>query len=169
MLRIMVLAAAIIILTACGTASGPQFQPELTKPQAGRARLYVYRPDTIIGMANADVSIIHLDGRRLARMRIGGSIVVPISPGQHKLTTTQSLLSGDTGRVLGATTFAAAPGATIYERYTEGLGNVTATVMPKGGAYFEGSGEYRFEQVPETEALAEIAKTKPLELETKIQ
>jgi hypothetical protein len=84
MLRIAVLAAAIITLAACGRAYGPQFQPDLTKPQAGRARLYVYRLDTIIGSANADVSIIQLDGRRLGRMRIGGSLAVPVLPGQHK-------------------------------------------------------------------------------------
>jgi predicted small lipoprotein YifL len=166
MLRITALIAAIITLAACGRAYGPQFQPDLTKPDAGRARLYVYRPDTVIGSANADVSLMHLDGRRLTRMRIGGSVVVPISPGQHHLRTTQSLLGGDTGRVLGETTFTTAPGSTIYFRYTEGFKSVTATVLPKGGAVFEGSGDFRFEQVPEPEALSELAKTKPLELET---
>jgi hypothetical protein len=169
MLRITIALAAIVTLAACATADGPQFQPELKKPEAGRARLYVYRPDTIIGMANAYPSIIHLDGRRLAPMRIGGSIMVPVLPGQHKLTTTYARIDGDTGRVLGETTFAAVPGATVYLRYTEGFKNVTATVLPKGGAYFEGAGDYRFEQVPEPEALAELAKTKALQLDSKLQ
>jgi hypothetical protein len=50
-------------------------------------------------------------------------------------------------------------------RYTEGFKDMTVMVIPKGGAYVGGSGDYRFEQVPEPEALAELAKTKPLELE----
>jgi hypothetical protein len=32
----------------------------------------LYRPHTLIGIANADVPIIHLDGQRLARIHIGG-------------------------------------------------------------------------------------------------
>jgi hypothetical protein len=166
MLRIAALLAVIITVAACGRAYGPQFEPDLRKPDAGRARLYVYRPDTFIGSANADVSLMHLDGRRLTRMRIGGSVVVPISPGQHHLRTTQSLLGGDTGRVLGETTFTAAAGGTVYVRYTEGIKNVTGMmVLPKGGAVFETEGYFRFELVPEPEALSELAKSKPLELE----
>jgi uncharacterized protein DUF2846 len=150
-------------------ASGPQFQPEPKKPDGSRALLYVYRPSTIIGIVNADVPIIHLDGQRLTRIRIGGYLVVPISTGQHKLTTTESLLGGDTGRVRGETTFAAPAGSTIYLRYTESFKDVTPIVLPKGGVFLESTGDFRFEVVAEPEALAELAKTKPLELDRKMR
>jgi hypothetical protein len=165
--RILVL-ILVALLVGC-VASGPDFQPESKKPEGGRARLYVYRSHTIIGIANADVPIIHLDGQRLTRIRIGGYLVVPISVGQHKLTTTQSLLGNDTGRIRGETTFAASAGQTIYLRYTESFKEFTPILLPKGGAIVESSGDYRFESVPESEALAELAKTKPLEMEEKIQ
>jgi hypothetical protein len=156
------------LLLGC-VASGPEFQAELKRPEGDRARLYVYRPHTIIGIAAADVPIIHLDGQRLTRIRIGGYLMVPISPGQHKLTTTQSLLGNDTGRVRGETTFMASAGAIIYLRYTESFKDATPIILPKGGAILESSGDYRFELVPEPEALAELAKTKPLEMDTKVQ
>ena len=84
-----------LILSGCG-ASGPQFAPDLVKPLPGRALVYVYRPDSLIGIANADVSIMHLDGRRITRIRIGGHIAFPATPGKHRLTTTESLLGDDT-------------------------------------------------------------------------
>ena len=155
------------LLVGC-VASGGDFHAELNKPEGGRARLYVYRTHTIIGIAAADVPIIHLDGRRLTRIRIGGYLMVPISPGQHELTTTESLLGSDTGKVRGETTFTASAGETIYLRYTEAFKSFTPILLPSG-AIVESSGDYRFEPVPEAEALAELAKTKPLEVETKIQ
>jgi hypothetical protein len=154
---------AALSLLGCA-ASGAQIQPELNKPDAGRARLYVYRPSTLIGIANFDVPIMHLDGRRLTRIRIGGYLVIPVSPGVHKLTTTESLLGSDTGRVRGETRFSAPAGSTIYLRYTESFKSATPTVLPKG-AFLESSGSFRFEAVPESEARAELANTKLLELD----
>jgi len=126
----------------------------------------VYRPFTLIGIANIDVPFIHLDGQRLTRIRIGGHLVVPVSAGRHKLTTTESLLGSDTGRVRGETTFAIPAGSTLYLRYTEGFRTGVPIVLP-GGAFLQSSGIYRFEPVPKSEALAELANTKPLELERK--
>jgi hypothetical protein len=76
----------VLLLSGCG-ASGQQFKAEVN-PDSNRALLYVYRPSTLIGIGNADVPFLHLDGRRLARIRIGGYLAIPISPGRHKLTTT---------------------------------------------------------------------------------
>jgi hypothetical protein len=39
-------------------------------------------------------------------------------------------------------------------------------VLP-GGTFVSSSGDYRFEPVPKPEALAELANTKPLELDRK--
>jgi hypothetical protein len=124
----------------------------------------VYRSFTLIGIANIDVPFIHLDGQRLTRIRIGGHLVVPVSAGRHKLTTTESLLGSDTGRVRGETTFAIP--ASLYLRYTEGFRTGVPIVLP-GGAFLQSSGSYRFEPVPKSEALAELANTKPLELKRK--
>jgi len=96
---------------------GGRFTPA-SKPATNGALLDVYRPYTFIGIGNADVAIMHLDGQRLARIRIGGYVNVPLSPGRQKLATTESLLGSDTGRVRGETTFSAPTGSTLYLRYT---------------------------------------------------
>jgi hypothetical protein len=96
---------------------------------------------------------MHLDGQRLTRIRIGGYLNIPISVGQHKLATTESLLGGDTGKVRGETTFSVPPRSTLYLRYTESFKTFAPTVLPTGVAVAP-SGDYRFEFVPEAEALA---------------
>jgi hypothetical protein len=157
------LVAALLALSLAGCgATGTQFKPELNKPDGNRALLYVYRPDTIVGVGNADVPFIHLDGQRLTRIRIGGYLAIPVSTGRHKLITTESLLGKDTGRGRGETTFTAPAGSTVYLRYTEGFKRVTPIALP-AGIFVESTGEYRFEYVPEAEALVEISKTKALE------
>jgi len=160
--RLILLALATLSVVVCEASA--QDQPAQTKPGGNSTRIYVYRPFTMIGIANFDVPFIHLDGRRLTRIRIGGYLVVPISPGRHKLTTTESLLGGDTGRVRGETTFTAPAGSTLYFRYTEGFKTFVPIVLPHG-AFVESSGSFRFEPVQKSEALAELANTKPLEVE----
>jgi hypothetical protein len=154
--------AVLPFLAGAPSAAQPQSMPN--KPDVGRVRIYVYRPFTLIGMANFDVSIIHLDGRRLTRIRIGGHLVMPVSAGVHTLTTTESLLGSDTGRIRGETKFSAPAGSTIYLRYTESFGSAVPILLPKGG-FLESTGSFRFELVPESEARAELANTKPLELD----
>jgi hypothetical protein len=51
-------------------------------------------------------------------------------------------------------------------RYTEGFKTVAPIVLP-GGAFLSSSGDYRFGPVAKSEALAELANTKPLELDRK--
>jgi hypothetical protein len=157
----------LILLAGCG-ATGTQFKPELIKADGNRALLYVYRPDTIIGVGNADVPFIHLDGRRLTRIRIGGYLATPVSAEKHKLTTTESLLGKDTGKVRGETTFAAPAGSTIYLRYAEAFKRITPIALPTG-IFVESTGNYRFDYVPEVDALVEIAKTKALDLDQMTQ
>jgi hypothetical protein len=151
------------LLFGC-VATGAQFKPEANKPSVYGALLYVYRPYTLIGTANADVPIMHLDGQRMTRIRIGGYLNVPISAGQHKLTTHESLLGSDTGRVRGETRFSVRAGSTLYLRYTECFKTFVPIVLPVGVVVIS-SGDYRFEYVPEVEALAELANTKPLEFD----
>ena len=105
-MRILAATMAIALLLCGCVASGQQFKLE-AKPDSNRALLYVYRPATIIGIGNPDVPFIHLDGRRLGRIRIGGYLAIPISPGRHKLTTTESLLGNDIGRIRGDAVVAA--------------------------------------------------------------
>lgn len=77
---------------------------------------------------------------------------------------TESLLGNDTGKIRGEAAITVPGGLTVYLRYTESFKTITPVVLPKG-VFLESTGEYRFVAVPETEALAEIAKTTPLELE----
>lgn len=155
-----VAAATCMLLTGCG-ASGQQFNAGALKPAPGRALVYVYRPSTIVGIGNADVPFLHLNGRRLTRIRIGGYFATSISPGSHKITTTESLLGNDTGKIRGAATFTAKPNSTVYLRYTEGFSSMVPIVAPKG-ALLLSTGYFRFESVPKDEALAELADTQGL-------
>jgi len=150
-------------LSGCG-ASGPQFAPDLVKPVPGRALVYVYRTDTLIGIGNADVSIMHLDGRRITRIRIGGHIAFPVTPGKHRLTTTESMLGDDTGKIRGETTFSVSAGSTAYFRYSETYKSFVPIVLP-GVVIVHATANIGFEPVPQAEALAELAKTKRLESE----
>jgi uncharacterized protein DUF2846 len=149
-----------LILSGCG-ASGPQFAPDLVKPAPGHALVYVYRPDTLIGIGNADVSIMHLDGRRITRIRIGGHIAFPVTPGKHRLTTTESMLGEDTGKIRGETTFSVSAGSTAYFRYSETYKSFVPIVLP-GVVIVHATANIGFEPVPQAEALAELATTKRL-------
>jgi hypothetical protein len=151
-----------LLLPSACTASGPQFN----KPEGGGSQVIVYRPQTVIGIANSDVPIIHLDGQRLTRIRIGGYLALPVSTGQHKLTTAESLLGADIGRIRGQTTFVVPAGSTVYLRYTEAFVSFTATPLAKG-AVVDSTGDFRFESVSEPEALGELAHTTRLELDRK--
>lgn len=164
MLKSLAAAAAIaLLLSGCG-ASGEQFKLGAIKPPPGRALLYVYRPGTIVGIGNADVAFLHLDGKRLARIRIGGYLAVPISPGQHKVKTTESLLGSDTGKIRAETTFSAQAGSTVYLRYTEGFSSFVPIMLPKTTVVLS-SMYFRFEPVPERQALADLAETQAIEKE----
>ena len=137
---------------------------QAAKPSAESAQLYVYRPSTLVGIGNLDVPFIHLDGRRLTRIRIGGHLSIAVFPGKHTLTTTESLFGSDTGKIRGQAVFAVPAGATLYLRYTEGFKTMMPIVLPKG-AFLLSSGAYRFEAVAKSDALAEIAHTQPLAVE----
>lgn len=137
---------------------------QATKPSAESARVVAYRQSTLLGIGNLDVPFIHLDGRRLARIRIGGHLSLAVSPGKHTLTTTESLFGSDTGKIRGQAVFAVPAGATLYLRYTEGFKTMVPIVLPKG-AFLVSTGAYRFEAVPKSDALAEIAHTQPIGLE----
>jgi hypothetical protein len=154
-----------LLLAGCASA-GPQLDPAANKPGPAGAMVYVYRPQTLIGIANMDVPIMHLDRRRLTRIRIGGYLAVPVPPGRHTLTTTESLLGSDTGRVRGETTFSVAAGSTLYLRYTESFKSFAAVPVATG-AVVESTGNFRFEAVPEAEARAELASATPLEIDQK--
>jgi hypothetical protein len=154
---------AILVLSVCA-ASAQQRRPETIKSDGGRTLLYVYRPQTVVGILNLDVPFMHLDGKRLTRIRIGGHLAVPVSAGRHRLATTESLLGNDTGKTRGETAITVPGGLTVYLRYTESFKTMTPVVLPKG-VFLESTGDYRFVAVPESEALAELAKTTPLELE----
>jgi hypothetical protein len=157
--------ACSVLLAGCG-ATGPQFNPQMVKASSGATLLYVYRPQTVIGFANPDVPFMHLDKQRLTLIRIGGYLAIPVSPGRHTLTTTESLFGNDTGRIRGETSFSISQGSTLYLRYTESFKSLTA--IPVGtGVVVESTGNFRFEPVSEGEALAELASTKPLEADKK--
>jgi hypothetical protein len=156
-MRIRVFAALIVALLVVGPRltfaqqiSGTQ------KPDLAKTFIYVYRETSLIGIANFDVSFLHVDGRRLARISMGGFLPIAVSPGQHTLTTTQSLFGSDTGKLLAQATVTLPPGAIMYLRYSEGYKSFVPVVVP-GFVAVLSSHYYRFERVPGPEAKSAMA------------
>jgi hypothetical protein len=144
--RIFAALIAALLLFRPGIA-GAQPTPSVQKSDGERAIIYVYRATSIIGIANFDVSFLHVDGRRLTRISMGGYIPIPVSPGQHKLITTQSLFGSDTGKIRGQAIVTVPAGATVYLRYSEGYKSFVPIILP-GAAFVVSSHYYRFERVP---------------------
>ncbi len=160
-MRTLVAATLVALLQLSGFEASAQ---QSTASGSSAARLYVYRPSTIIGIGNLDVPFLHLDGKRLTRIRIGGHLSVSVSPGKRKLTTTESLLGSDTGKIRGQAIVTVPPGATLYLRYTEGFGTFVPIPLPQGAVVLS-SGQYRFEAISKSEAIVEMSGSQPLELE----
>ena len=87
---------------------------------------------------------------------MGGYIPITVSPGQHKLMTTQSLLGSDTGKIRGQATVMVPAGATMYLRYSEGYNSFVPIVLP-GAAFVVSSHYYRFERMAASVAKNEMA------------
>jgi hypothetical protein len=130
--------------------------PSTQKSVGETAVIYVYRETSIIGIANFDVSFLHVDGRRVTRISMGSYIPITVSPGQHKLITTQSLFGSDTGKIRGQATVSVPAGATVYLRYSEGYNSFVPVVVP-GFVAVLSSHYYRFERVPGPEAKSAMA------------
>lgn len=148
------------VLMGCG-ASGPKLKKVAT---AGPDDIvvYLYRPDTMIGIINADVPFVHVDGELLTRIRIGGYISRRLKPGRHTITTTESFLGDDTGKVRGEIVFEAPGGTNVYLRYTEKF--KTFNLMAIGNIVTVSStGDYRFEVMAAETALEELKELERLE------
>ena len=103
-----------------------------------------------------DVPFLHIDGRQLTRIRMGGYVPIAVSPGQHKLTTTESLFGSDTGKIRGQAIVTVPAGATVYLRYSETFKTFEPVALPKG-VYVNSTGNYRFEPVAASEAKSEMS------------
>ena len=162
--RIVVIFLTLTILVGCG-ATGPKFTAG-ESPEVGpnEVLLVVYRPETVIGIGNFDVPILHLDDRRLTRMRIGGHIMLVTSTGRHILRTTESLFGKDTDTTRGRADFEGRGGGTVYFRYTESFESIMA--FPIGDViYVTSTGKYIFDPVSEAVALQELLRTRRMEIE----
>ena len=87
---------------------------------------------------------------------------IPVAAGRHRLATTESLLGNDTGKTRGEAVVTAPAGSTLYLRYTEGFSSFVPIPLAHG-ALVVSSGKYRFEAVPEKEALSELANTQAID------
>jgi hypothetical protein len=157
------LLALVLLLAGCGASGQPFSTASIAPPKSG-AMLYLYRPKTIIGIGNPDVSFVHLDGKPLTRLRIGGYLALPLKPGSHEILATTSLLGADTGNVRAKAVVNVPPAGRIFVRYSEAYKGFVPIILPKVGAVITQM-EFRFDEVPESEALGELADTKALELD----
>ena len=156
-MRVRVVAAVTVAVLLFGLQlTNAQPVGSAQKSPGEKALIYVYRETSIIGIANFDVSFLHVDGRRVTRISMGGYIPITVSPGQHKLMTTQSLFGSDTGKIRGQATVMVPAGATMYLRYSEGYKSFVPIVLP-GAAFVVSSHYYRFERVTASVAKNEMA------------
>lgn len=83
-MRVFILCACLILLTACGT-TGVSNLSTLNQPiPSGQSRLIVSRTNSLLYLAGAaDVS---LNGRKIASLGRGGSVVEDIPTGKHILS-----------------------------------------------------------------------------------
>jgi hypothetical protein len=115
----------------------------------------VYREKSMVGILNADGPFLHIDGRRLVRIKMGGYISIPVAPGQHKLTTTESLFGNDTGEVRGQAAVTVPAGMIVYLKYSETFKSMSSIILPSG-VYFNSAGNYHFEFVAAPTAKSEM-------------
>jgi hypothetical protein len=144
-----------LLLVGIGAALA-QSAPQASETDRAKALIYVYRETSLIGIANFDVPFLHIDGRQLTRIRMGGYVPITVSPGQHKLTTTESLFGSDTGKIRGQAIVTVPAGATVYLRYSETFKTFVPVALPKG-VYVNSTGNYRFEPVAPSEAKSEMS------------
>lgn len=116
-----------------------------------------------MGLGNFDVPFLYVDGQRLTRIRIGGYLTIPLQPGLHTVTVTESSFRRDTGKVRAHATFDVSQGEPVYIRYTERFG-----VRPPLSLSTLFSGPpppvFIFYLVKEAFAQKELAETRRLEL-----
>ena len=157
-----VLIIAVLVLAGCG-ASGASFKQEAIESLGeNETIIYIYRPDTLVGIINFDVSFLHLNGKSLGRIRIGGYLPIVVSQGVYDISTTESMFGNDTGKILAQAKFEVKPGPPVYLRYTEDFEHFIPLVIDNF-AIVSYSGAYRFELVSPEEAMPEISKTELLE------
>ena len=144
-----------------GCAVTGQTDLDAVRPENGRSLLYVYRKSTFVGSANSDVSFLHIDGKPVGRINIGGNRVISVTPGEHKLRTSQSFFGSDTGKSVAEFAVTVSPDATSFVRYEEGLASLSVISVGKT-TVGNGTGYFRFEKVEPNIARQEIADTQTL-------
>ena len=144
-----------LLLVGIGAALA-QSAPQASETDRAKALIYVYRETSLIGIANFDVPFLHIDGRQLTRIRTGGYVPITVSPGHHRLTTTESLFGNDTGKMRGQAVVTVPAGATIYLRYSETFKTFDPVALPKG-VYVNSTGNFRFEPVAPSAAKSEMS------------
>ena len=126
-------------------------------PVLQEARIVIYRQTSLIGIGNViDVPFLHVDSKRLGRIRMGGYFSFAVAPGQHKIFTTESFFGGDTGKVRGSATVTVPAGTALYLRYSETFGSITPIPLPIG-VIVHSTGVYHFEPVAAATAKSEMS------------
>ncbi len=118
----------------------------------------------MIGILSSQARFLNIDDRQVARLKLGGYIALPTTPGPHTITSTDFSTFGDanTGKVMASARFTMSTGSVRYFRYTEGFKSLTAIPI-NGTVVFTGDGEYHFEEVTPQVAMKELEDTKQLE------
>ncbi|MGW8248603.1 MAG: DUF2846 domain-containing protein [Acidiferrobacterales bacterium] len=107
LVRMLMLAASVLLMTGCATTLGPQFESVTTIP-SGKALIYIYRTPQFVGSGVA--FDIHHDDKVVTRLVSGGYYPYITDPGVIRLwakteaesSVTLYMRSGETRYVKGA-------------------------------------------------------------------
>lgn len=142
-IRVIACALGIFFLAGCAT------HRPIPAPTEEQASITVYRPDVFVN--GGGYPYVYVDDAKIGSLMNAGHIVFGVSPGSHKLALENIMWwSGKQGWTIDVQ-----KGQRRYYRVLSSFNSSTVT-----GPSITVSKSVRIQEVPEAEALREVAKTK---------
>jgi len=116
---------AFMFIAGCATTSKDYVEPKELN-DGNSAIVNIYRTDVAYHSLNPEKPFFYVDDMYIGKLGTGGSISIKLTPGEHALSSRESILflpAGESGSVKG--TFSA--GQKYYFRYSKEFTNVVPT------------------------------------------
>lgn len=114
----------ILLTLLAGCASAPKYQAPEGIAKNNLSTLYIYRTNVFYHKYNPEKPFFYLDGKEVAKLGVGQSIIVDIIPGKHTLVVKEPFLflpSWESVRI----NIDAKPEKEYFIRYSEDLAGLT--------------------------------------------
>ncbi len=115
----------LIAILISGCSSTDKYQAPSDLAESNAAIVYLYRTDVLYHSLNPERPFFYLDDKLVAKLGTGSFVTFLVSPGQHTLTSKESILfvpSSESGKIAG--TFEA--GKEYYFRYSKEFSNIVS-------------------------------------------